>query len=135
MHRLQASVMILFLFIVPTSLVAAPYDGSVPLLCAAMSVQECEGNGGDCQRRTAMSVGLPPFIVIDLKKKLIHEPGQNGKTSPLKHVEHLSGQLVLHGGEEGRGWSMVIKEDSGMMSAAVVGDQVGFVVFGACTAR
>ena len=133
MHLLRA-LSVVCLLLMPSSLIAAPYDGSMPLLCATMTVQECEDTGG-CQRRTATSVGLPPFIVIDVNKKLIHAPDQDGRTSPLKHLEHLDGRLVLHGGEEGRGWSMVIQEDTGTMSAAVVGDQVGFVVFGACTPR
>jgi hypothetical protein len=134
MRLWQALSVLLCLLYVPASLLAAPYDGSMPLLCAAMTVQECPETG-ECQRRTALSVGLPPFIVIDVAKKLIHDPEQGGKTSPLKHFEHLDGQLVLHGGEEGRGWSIVIQEDTGTMSAAVVGEQVGFVVFGACTPR
>ena len=134
MRLWQALSVVLCLLHVPSYLIAAPYDGSMPLLCAAMTVQECDDTG-ECQRRTAMSVGLPPFIVIDVDKKLIHDPDQDGKTSSLKHLEHLNGQLVLHGGEEGRGWSIVIKEDTGTMSAAVVGEQVGFVVFGACTPR
>lgn len=134
MRLLRALSVVLCLLLMPSYLIAAPYDGSMPLLCATMTVQECEDTG-ECQRRTATSVGLPPFIVIDVDKKLIHAPDQDGRTSPLKHFEHLDGRLVLYGGEEGRGWSMVIQEDTGTMSAAVVGDQVGFVVFGACTPR
>ena len=44
----------------------------------------------------------------------------------------FNGQLGLDGSEEGRAWSMVIQEDTGTMSAAVAGNQVGFVVLGAC---
>jgi hypothetical protein len=33
----------------------------------------------------------------------------------------------------GRGWTLVISEESGKMSATISDDQVGFVLFGACT--
>jgi hypothetical protein len=120
---------------VPSYLVAASYDGSVPLLCTAMTVLECE-DIGECQRRTAMSVGLPPFLIVDFDKKLVRAPEQyGGQTSALKNLERLNARIVLHGGEEGRGWTIVIDEDTGTMSAAVAGNQVGFVVFGACIPR
>ncbi len=134
MRTLKAISLALGLCLAPSSLLAAPYDGSVPLLCAAMTVLECE-NTGACQRRTAASVGLPSFITIDFEKKLLHGTDQQGRTSALKHLEHLNARLILHGGEEGRGWTVVIAEDTGTMSATVAEDQVGFVVFGACTPR
>jgi hypothetical protein len=64
-----------------------------------------------------------------------HAPEQDRRTSPFTHLEPLNGYLVLHDGAERSVWSMVIQEDTGIMSAAVVGEQVGFVVFGACTPR
>jgi hypothetical protein len=39
---------------------------------------------------------------------------------------------VLQGGQHGRGWSVVIMEASGRMSAAVVDSDAAFTVFGAC---
>lgn len=135
MRLLRAISVVVCLSILPSSLVAASYDGSVPLLCAAMTVLECAEDTGACQQRTAASVELPAFITIDFDKKLLRAMDQQDRTSPLKHVEHVNGQLVLHGGEAGRGWSMVIQEDTGTLSAAVVGEQIGFVIFGACTPR
>jgi hypothetical protein len=44
-----------------------------------------------------------------------------------------NGKLILQGIEDGRGWSLVIVEETGKMSATIAGDQVGFVVFGNCT--
>lgn len=43
------------------------------------------------------------------------------------------GKLILQGMEDGRGWSLVIVEETGKMSAAIAGSQVGFVVSGNCT--
>ena len=45
---------------------AGKYDGSAPLLCAAMSVTECEADGR-CQRRSAEHVNLPSLFRVDAK--------------------------------------------------------------------
>ena len=50
----------------------------------------------------------------------------------IKNQQQLDGMLILQGAENGRGWSMAIDEKSGEMTLTVAGDQVGFVVFGAC---
>ena len=43
------------------------------------------------------------------------------------------GELLLQGVENGRGWSMAITEATGRMVISVAGDEIAFVVFGACT--
>ena len=45
----------------------------------------------------------------------------------------MEGNIILQGVENGRGWSIVISEETGKMSATVAGDEIGFIVFGACT--
>jgi hypothetical protein len=50
----------------------------------------------------------------------------------IKNRQQLDGMLILQGAENGRGWSMTIDEKSGEMTLTVSGNQVGFVVFGAC---
>ena len=50
----------------------------------------------------------------------------------IKNRQQIEGMLILQGAENGRGWSMTIDEKSGEMTLTVSGDQVGFVVFGAC---
>jgi hypothetical protein len=54
------------------------------------------------------------------------------RATAIKNRQQLDGMLILQGTENGRGWSMAINEKSGEMTLAVAGDQVGFVVFGAC---
>jgi hypothetical protein len=41
--------------------------------------------------------------------------------------------MILSGAEGGRGWSVLVHEGTGKMSAAVAGDGEGFVIFGQCT--
>ena len=113
---------------------AGPYDGSVPLVCAPFDIMECEP-GGQCPRRTAEEVNLPPFIHVDLKAKTMAAADDSGRTAPIPQVDRMGGRTLLHGGHEGRAWSTVIEVDTGKLSAGVVEQQGAFVIFGACTAR
>src|SRR4026208_954144 len=49
---------------------AAPLDGTVPMLCALNSVVECTRRG-DCERSTAEEAQVPPFVRIDVGKRLL----------------------------------------------------------------
>jgi hypothetical protein len=40
--------------------------------------------------------------------------------------------MIVSGADGERGWTVLIHESSGQMSAAVVGDGEGFVIFGQC---
>jgi hypothetical protein len=118
---------------VPSVWAAAPYDGSVPFLCAALTIQECGNNSGECHPRRADEVNIPPFVKIDVSQKTIASTGAESRQAAIQRLEHADGRLVMQGGQGGRSWSMVIGEETGKMSASVVDDEVGFVIFGACT--
>ena len=47
----------------------------------------------------------------------------------IKSIEHIDGKMIMQGSENGRGWTIVISEKTGKMSATISDDQVGFVVF------
>jgi len=113
---------------------AGKYDGSVPLLCVPTIVIECsvEGADGECKRRTPAAVNLPQFLNVDVKAMKVHAEG-GARNSPVRNVEHLNGNLIIQGGQDGRGWTLTISEETGKMSAAIAADGEGFVVFGACT--
>jgi hypothetical protein len=124
----------LCLILTPLSIAAAQFDGSVPLLCAVIQIVECEA-GGDCYPVQPEVANIPRFLKINFKKKTIsatEETGRKGVTQ-IKNIDHVNGNMILQGSENGRGWTMVISEDTGKMSATVSDDQVGFVVFGAST--
>jgi hypothetical protein len=111
---------------------AGKYDGSAPLLCAAMAVTECEADGR-CQRRSAENVNLPSLFRVDAKgMKVRNLEAEKGRESPIQTVAHSSGKLVVNGADGERGWIVVINEDTGKMSGVVSGDGEGFVVFGQC---
>ena len=110
---------------------AGKHDGSAPMLCVPIAVTEC-GAEGECKRGTAESVNLPQFIRVDVKAMTIRSEEEK-RESPIKTVEHMNGKLILQGTQGERGWTMLITEDTGRMSATVSADGEGFVVFGACT--
>ena len=134
MHKLTMFSLALCLSLVPTTVLATTYDGSVPLLCAIIEVVECEA-GADCQSGNADSVNLPSFVKVDVPQKVLSttEAAAEQRTTPIRHVEHLDGHLTLQGGEGRRAWSLIIIEGTGKLTATITDDQVGFVIFGACT--
>ena len=109
---------------------AGKHDGSAPLLCVPIGVTEC-GAEGECKRGTPESVNLPQFFRVDLKAMTIRSEEQK-RESPIKTVEHMNGKLILQGTQGERGWTMLIDEDTGRLSATVTADGEGLVVFGAC---
>lgn len=120
---------------------AGDFDGSRPLLCSTADLVECEP-GGNCQRVTHDSINAPRFLKINFKEKRVSKPdvGEKRSDTMIERMEHVDGKLILQGAEDGiegvrdgLGWTMAIAEDSGNMVLTGSGDQVGFVIFGACT--
>jgi len=122
-----------FLSIVPRQAGAAgKYDGSVPMICSASAVTECEP-GRRCQPRKAEHVNLPELFRVDAKAmKVRNLEAEKGRESPIRNLDHANGAMVLQGADADRGWTVVIHEETGRMSATVSADGEGFVVFGQC---
>ena len=104
---------------------AGDFDGSKELLCACMRVIEC-GPDGNCAEVSAEEIGIPEFLKINFKQKTIGAP-QLGKNQRAE-----DGYKEVR---DGAGWSMAISEETGKMVLTESGDQVGFVIFGACISR
>jgi hypothetical protein len=121
----------LFVLIGVTPTLAANFDGTKPLICAVTTIMECDAGQCDRYAPEGTTVGAPSFIKVDVNTKLV--TASFGRKSTLGSVNHIDGRLVLQGGENGRGWSATIDEDSGEMSAAVVDKDYTFSLFGACT--
>jgi hypothetical protein len=116
--------------------VAAPsfaaFDGSAPMLCAVRHLSECDPSG-QCERTSLEEVQLPPFVRVDVPQRLLSGTQPGSRRTEIKSTGRIDGNLILQGGESGRGWSLVIGEASGKLSGAVADDDVVFVIFGACT--
>jgi hypothetical protein len=116
---------------------AADFDGSHDLLCAPTDALQCEG-AGRCTRMEVEDLNFPKFVHVDFAAKKLRgkvEGGTDDETTEIQNVQKLGDRTVLQGAENGRGWSIVIDAGTGDMSAAIAGDDVGFVLFGVCQAR
>jgi len=132
-------VMIICIFSFPA--VAGDFDGSKPLICAVMDLVECQP-GGKCQQVTAEEVGIPHFLKINFKEKKISATQASGskKSTAIENFEKIDGKIIIQGAEDGiegvrdgLGWSLAINEETGKTVLTASGDEVGFVIFGACT--
>jgi hypothetical protein len=127
-----------FLCFVSAPVFAGDFDGSKTLICAVMDILECQP-GGKCQKETA---GIPQFFKIDFKEKKISATRADGSTrsTPIENFEKIDGKVIIQGAEDGIegvrdgvGWSLAISEETGKTVLTASGDEVGFVIFGACT--
>ncbi len=90
---------------------------------------------------TIESVDLPRFLKIDINKKTIG-PVSESDTRPdsaIERMERVDGKLIIQGAEDGYesvrdglGWTIAIAESTGKVVMTASGEQVAFVVFGAC---
>ena len=133
MRKMILVFLLMSMCVVPNDAALAKFDGSAPLLCAPIEVIECEA-AGKCFNGTPESVNIPQFFKINFQDKVLSATGKEGRKTPIKHVEHNQGKLIMQGGEAGRGLTMVISEETGKMSATMSEDRVGFIIFGACMA-
>ena len=131
----------IMLFCWPQPGQAGEFDGSTPMVCATLRAIECVP-GGNCSEVSLESAGLPRFAVIDVQNKVIHPTKETGlnRKSPIEREETVDGKLILQGAEDGiqgvrdgLGWTFAIAENSGKLVLTASGDDVAFVVFGACT--
>jgi hypothetical protein len=133
-NKLTAICLTLGLGLVPYARADPPFDGSVALICALIEVMDC-APAADCQRGAPESVNLPQFIKLNFTEQMLSttETAQRQQSTAIKAIQQFDSRMILQGVEDGRAWSIVIAKDTGKMSATVADDQVGFVVFGACT--
>ena len=109
------------------------YDGTSNFICATQGVMACV-DGAICSKGQARDFDMPDFMMVDFKGKVIRAfyDGDKEATSPIKNMESSGTQLILQGVENDHGWSVAVHRESGRMSTSVAGDEVSFILFGAC---
>jgi hypothetical protein len=115
---------------------AQSFNGSKPFLCAMTDVSQC-AQDESCTRASVTAANIPQFVSVDVQQGLVTATDESGsvRTSKIGRVEHPPQLLRLSGGDGDAGWIAAIDEASGKLTLAVVGDQVGFVIFGACIVK
>ena len=135
MNEMTKTCFFMGLMMASAPLLAADFDGSKPILCASLDVLECV-DGRDCEMVAAEDVDAPQFISVDLKHdKLQLDRSGRPQSAELRNRESLNGKLVLQGvgTETGLGWTFSVNEETGKFVLSASGDEVAFVIFGACT--
>jgi hypothetical protein len=143
LKKIFGSVAVIFVFFClgPVGAHGGEFDASKPMLCATSQAVECS-TSGDCDKIALKEVNMPRFVIVDPGKKEIRHtgPGASKKTSSIERQEHVDGKLMLQGAEDGienvrdgLGWTLAISETSGEFVLTASGEEVAFVVFGACT--
>ena len=137
MNRATRWVPALTILLVATSLVSADdLTGSDRLLCTPMVANACEPDGG-CEQRAPWALNIPLFIEVDLKGKQMsttEASGLNRKTE-INNSLRENGLIVLQGYQQRRAFSMVIVEETGILTFSVSSENEGAVIFGACTPK
>jgi hypothetical protein len=112
---------------------AASFDGSKDLLCAMNRAFECDHH--ECAPTTMEEVNVPGFVKVDFGNKRLSGTGPAGdeQTTAVESLIKRDGKTILQGAENARAWSVVIDQENGRLSATVADNEVGFVLFGACT--
>jgi hypothetical protein len=116
----------------PGVTLAADMDGMAPILCAVVTVTECD-RWGVCESVDPDVLGLPPFMRVNAAKKSLEATDGSGRKTEIQTVAKESGRLVLQGGEKGRAWIVAIGQKAGEMTAAILDHDGGFMVSGSCT--
>lgn len=104
----------------------------MPFLCALTAVHEC-WEGGACEATSADNANVPRFVRVDIGQRMVSAVGRDSRSSPIEQVDRRDGRLILHGGQNGRAWSVLITEDTGALSATVLDEGGALALFGACT--
>jgi len=113
---------------------AADYDGSKPLICAAQEAVICHADV-DCKRGTVESLGVPQFFWIDTAAKTMTERGPDGqmRSGTVQTVALGPTHMIVQGTKDNLGWSGTISKTSGKLTLTGSDGALGLVVFGACT--
>jgi hypothetical protein len=113
---------------------AGDYDGSKPLICAALQATSCQPDG-QCKQGTAESLNLPQFFWIDGAAKTISEKGPDGqiRTSPVQTSTQSASHWILQGTTDHLGWNATISKVSGRVMLMATDGASAQIVFGACT--
>ena len=124
--------------ILGTSVAAANFDGSEPLICSFGQVVECD-EGSSCRVVSHASVDAPDFVKLNFKNKQLISTTA-GEDSPADDmiVTDLTTHLMVQGTQgtgqgNALGYSLSIDQATGQMVAAGAGENAGFIIFGACT--
>jgi hypothetical protein len=104
------------------------------LLCAGVQATYCD-TSGECEIGMPWLWNMPNFIEIHLDDRLMRttEAAHRPRQTPIRTLERSDGEIYLQGVENGRAFSIVIDELTGVASIAIAADGLTVSVFASCT--
>jgi hypothetical protein len=113
---------------------AGDYDGSKPLICAALVGVSCQANG-QCRQDTVEKLNIPQFFWIYAAAKTVGEKGPDGqiRTVPFQTSAQSATHLILQGTTDRVGWNATISKVSGKLLMMEADGATAQMIFGACT--
>jgi hypothetical protein len=122
------------LTLVASAAFADNIENSDRLLCSTSRVVVCF-EGDECFEMPAWEMNVPQFVVVDEKKLKISATKASGenRSTPIRTWQRDEGIIIFQGIENGRAFSVVIDELTGILTAAISRDGSSVSVFGACT--
>ena len=126
---------VLIMVTLPLTASADNFDGSKPLVCAAIHSAECHAGDQECVTGAPWMINFPVFMEVDFKSKKLTttKEHESPRTSNINHVGKLNeGHTSVQGTDDEYVWSMLIAEETGSMTLAISGEMTGYLVFGAC---
>jgi hypothetical protein len=92
MKALQAvGVMVIVAWGASLAVAAGKYDGTAPMLCAVMSVSECQADG-QCEKGGG-GHNVPPFVKVDVGQRSLTAHDGSGRKTEIKGSSLVDGQL------------------------------------------
>jgi hypothetical protein len=117
-----------------TAAMADDVTGESLLLCAPGYVTHCS-SGGVCETGPADNYGIPYFVRIDLDQERImtSAASEDVSSTPIRSVTRAEGEIYLQGVENGRVFSVLIEEHTGLGALAIISNGETETAFIACT--
>ena len=112
-----------------------------PAICASQEVLECRPIEG-CTRVSVEDIHGPLFISLKPGESdiLVTLADGSHETTTAGRRDKIDGKFIFQGADEadartedGIGWTLMITEDDGRMTLTASGEEVAFIIFGACT--
>ena len=95
--------------------------GADNLLCTTVRATECFADGG-CFPGSPKEWSAPRFVKVDFKEKMLRTTAASGedRSTPMKSIEREGDRIFIQGVQDSRAFSIVLDQDSGTGSTAVV---------------
>jgi hypothetical protein len=108
--------------------------GADHLLCTTVRATECYADGG-CLPGNPEEWGSPRFVEVDFKEKMLRTTEASGedRSTPINSIEREGDRIFIQGVQDSRAFSIVLDQDSGTGSTAIVLEGHVLALFSYCT--